>query len=288
MARSARYSPARNTQGVSPTLSATTVPSDSSRSRAVLIRSRRHLQQFLGERDQLIGRQAAMTLVHGLGQGKGDAGPHPDHGGLLDAELHGDGIGGLEADAADVARQPVGVLRHHLNGIGAVGLVDPHRPRRADPVLMQEHHDLADDLLLGPGVCDAPGAHGADARHLPQALGLRFDRVEDLLPECPNQLLGVDGADTADHAGAEIFLDAVDRRRRRRLQKPRLELLAVRPVVDPLARRCDPLAGRDGRRVADDGHQIPMSACLRPENAEAVLVVVEGDPLDKAGEHFLG
>ena len=39
--------------------------------------------------------------------------------------------------------------------------------------------------------------------------------------------------------------------------------------------------------VADDGHQIAVAARLRPENAEAVLGVVEGDPLDEAGEHFL-
>jgi hypothetical protein len=31
-----------------------------------------------------------------------------------------------------------------------------------------------------------------------------------------------------------------------------------------------------------------MAARLRPEHAEAVLGVVEGDPLDEAGEHFLG
>ena len=39
--------------------------------------------------------------------------------------------------------------------------------------------------------------------------------------------------------------------------------------------------------MADDGHQIAVAARLRPENAEAVLGVVEGDPLDEAGEHFL-
>ena len=248
----------------------------------------RHFEQFLGERDQLLGRQAAMALVHGLGQGKGDAGAHPDHGGLLDAEFHGDRVGGLEADAADVARQPVGVLRHDLHGVGAIGLVDAHRPRRAHAMLMQEHHDLAHDLLLGPGVGDALGPHRADARHLAQALGLRFDRVEHFLPKGPNQLLGVDGADTADHAGAEILLDAVDRGRRRGPQKSRFELLAMRAVVDPFARCRDPLAGGDRRRMADDGHQIPMAARLCPQNAETVLGVVEGNPLDEAGEHFLG
>jgi hypothetical protein len=39
--------------------------------------------------------------------------------------------------------------------------------------------------------------------------------------------------------------------------------------------------------VADYGHQIAMAARFRPENAEAVLGVVEGDPLDEACENFL-
>ena len=44
-----------------------------------------------------------MSLVHGFGQRIGNPGADPDHGGLLDAELHGDGVGRLEADAADIA-----------------------------------------------------------------------------------------------------------------------------------------------------------------------------------------
>jgi hypothetical protein len=55
-----------------------------------------------------------------------------------------------------------------------------------------------------------------------------------------------------------------------------------------MARRGDPLARGDRRRVTDDGHQIAMSACLRPENAETVLGIVEGEPLDEAGKNFLG
>src|SRR6476619_211558 len=97
---------------------------------------RRYLKQVLGERNQLFGRQSAMSLVHGLGQGEGDARAHPDNGTLLDAEFHGDRVGGLKADAADVARQPVGVLRHDLHRVGTIRLVDTHRPRRADTVLM--------------------------------------------------------------------------------------------------------------------------------------------------------
>jgi hypothetical protein len=46
--------------------------------------------------------------------------------------------------------------------------------------------------------------------------------------------------------------------------------------------------GRDDGDVVDHGHQIAVSARLRPEHAEAVLSVVEGDTLDEASEHFLG
>ena len=40
--------------------------------------------------------------------------------------------------------------------------------------------------------------------------------------------------------------------------------------------------------MADHGHEITMPARLGPQNAEAVLVIVVGDPLDEAGQHFLG
>jgi hypothetical protein len=39
--------------------------------------------------------------------------------------------------------------------------------------------------------------------------------------------------------------------------------------------------------MANDGHQIAVAPRLRPENTKAVLAVVEGDPLHKAGEYFL-
>ena len=100
--------------------------------------------------NELLGRKTAMPVVHRLGERVGDPGTHADQRGLLDAELGRDLVGGAEADAADVAGQPVGVLRDQLNRVGAVGLVDAHRARGADAVAVQEQHDLADHLLLGP------------------------------------------------------------------------------------------------------------------------------------------
>ena len=107
---SARYSPARNTQARPSTVSADHRAVGQLQREGRVDHLGRDLQQLGGERAQLVRRQAAMALVHGLGQGVGDPGPGADHRRLLDAEPHRDLVGGLEADAADVAGEPVGVL----------------------------------------------------------------------------------------------------------------------------------------------------------------------------------
>src|SRR5712671_1781544 len=45
-----------------------------------------------------------------------------------------------------------------------------------------------------------------------------------------------------------------------------------------------PLANRDHRRVAEDGDQVALPAGFDTQDAEAVLVVVEGDALDQTGQ----
>src|SRR6476659_9439733 len=147
-----------------------------------------------------------MTFVHRLGERVGDAGAHADQRGLFDAELGRDLICGAEADATDVPGQPVGVLRDELDGVGAVGLVDAYRARRADAVAVQEQHDLADDLLLGPTSNDALRPLRADPSHLAQAAGVLLYYVKNAIAEGAHQLLCVDRPDAADHPGAEILL----------------------------------------------------------------------------------
>src|SRR5271163_3537145 len=59
-------------------------------------------------------------------------------------------------------------------------------------------------------------------------------------------------------------------------------------VVDPFARCRNPLTCRDSSGVADDRDQIAMATGLCPQNAEAVLAIMEGDTLDKGRQYFLG
>jgi len=53
-------------------------------------------------------------------------------------------VGRAEANAADFAGEAVRVLRDQLNSVGAVGLINARRSRRAHAVAVQEQHDLLD------------------------------------------------------------------------------------------------------------------------------------------------
>ena len=149
---------------------------------------------------------------------------------------------------------------------------------------VQEQHDLADHLLLGPAGADAQRPLGPDAGDFLEAFGCLLDGVEHGRTERLHQLLGIDRADALDHAGAEIALDALQRGRRCSLEEGGLELQPVRAVVDPDARGLDELAGADRGGGADHGHQVTLAARLDPQHAKAVLGVVVGHPLDQATE----
>ena len=227
-----------------------------------------------------------MAVAHGFGQRERDPGAHPDHRGLVDAESFRDQIGGTEADTPDVASQPVGILAHDLHGIGAVGLEDAHRAGRADAVLVEEHHDLADPLLVRPGRGDPVGPLRTDPLDLAQTRRIGLDDVEHVRAEQPHHAPGISRTDTPDHAGAEIFFDAFDRRGGGDLQETRAELQPMGPVVGPFARGGVPFAGRNRRRMAHHSDETAVATGLDAQYAEAGLGVVEGDPLDEAGQHL--
>jgi len=152
---------------------------------------------------------------------------------------------------------------------------------------VQKDHDLANDLLFGPGAGNAAGSNSADARDLTKALGFGFDRVEHLLAEGAHQLLGVDRSDASYHARSEVFLDAVKRRRLRSLQKLRLKLLTMRAIVDPFAGCRNPLAGGDDSRMPDHRDQFAVPTCLNPQDTKAAFLVVKRHALDRARQNFL-
>ena len=122
-----------------------------------------------------------MPLVKGFGQGKGDPRAGPDHCRFLDAELHGDSVCCLKANAPNVAGKPIGILRDQPDRIGAIGFVDPYRARCADTIGVEEDHNLTDSPLIGPTRSDSISALRSNAGDFPQPMRFCFDDVEYLV-----------------------------------------------------------------------------------------------------------
>ena len=151
---------------------------------------------------------------------------------------------------------------------------------------MQKDHDLSDHLLRPPGIDNPRRPHGTNPVHLAEAVRRVLDEVKDLVAKGLDELPGVDGPDAANHSRGEVLLNALDGRRRRRPQKARAELHPVRPIVGPFPGGRDPLARRDGRRIADHRRQVPVTAGLHAQHAKSVLLVVEGHPFDETRQNF--
>lgn len=117
---------------------------------------------------------------------------------VRDADGLGDLVGGEEADAPDVGREPVRLVLHDGDGGVAVLLVDAHGDGRGHLDGLEEEHDLLDGLLFLPGVGDLLRPLGSEARDLDQPLGLLLDDLEGVQPEVPGDPVGEDRADALD------------------------------------------------------------------------------------------
>ena len=245
------------------------------------------LQQRRGGLDQLGLDDGAVALVGKRLQHMPHAGLGTDHGIAGNAQALRQGVGRLEADAVNVQGQAVGIFLHPGDGLGAVGLVDAHRAGRAHAMAVQKDHDVADDLLLGPGRHHTGGALGADAVEFLQArrasaamtsntsapkactsLRAKCGPMPLTMPE-PRYLSmpsSVVGGTTRSCVG--------------------LELQAMRAVGHPAAGALDIFPWRDGRGGTHHGDQIAVAAHLDAEDAEAGLLTVEGDAFHAAREVF--
>src|SRR6516165_7927257 len=74
------------------------------------------------------------------------------------------------------------VLRVKARGERDLITLVGHAAMRADAVAVQEQHDLADDLLLGPAHDNPLGALGADAGHLSQTMRFLLDDIKTVSP----------------------------------------------------------------------------------------------------------
>src|SRR5689334_19469016 len=127
---------------------------------------------------------------------------------MRDANFLRDLIGTFKTDARYVLRQAKRVGADLLDGVLAISFVDTHGAARADPIGVQEDHDVPNHALLRPRIFDAAAAHRTNAFDLLEAPRIAFDNFEYLFPKFCDELLGVGRANAFDHAAAEVFFDA--------------------------------------------------------------------------------
>ena len=203
--------------------------------------------------------------------------PYPDQRIGRNAEFACDAIGGDKADAADVQSQAVGIFPYPLDGLVAVHPVDARRPGAADAVGVEEHHDLADRLLLAPGLGDARLPLRADAVQCEQAFRLSFDDLEHLGSEGLDQLMREMRTDAPDESGAQVLLHSFECRRRDHPQRVGPKLKAVGGVVHPRATALQLFAGIDRGGIAHHRYELPPAAHPHLQDAEARVHAVKGD-----------
>src|ERR1035441_4765708 len=165
-----------------------------------------------------------MALIGRLQQHMIEARTGAQDGIMRYADLLANPVRHSEPDPVDVPGQRVRVGLNPLDGLLPVSLVDADSPAGADSLGMKEHHDVADDLLLGPGRFDSSAPLGPNAFHFLQADRIVLDDVEDLLAELENQFPGVNRPDALDHAAAQVLLDALVGGRGRAVEKLSAEL----------------------------------------------------------------
>ena len=118
----------------------------------------------------------------------GDAGTDTPWILLAIAKAGSDGVGGLEADAGDITRQAIGIRHDDRDCFLAIGLEDPHCPRRTDSMTVKPDDDLADGALIAPTTDDFCLAPRTNAGDLAQPRGLALDNVEHVLAKRCHQL----------------------------------------------------------------------------------------------------
>ncbi len=94
------------------------------------------------------------------------------------AEVDGDAVGGLEADAVDLTGDAVGLVHHDLLRLGAVFVDELHALRGGDAVGLEENMHFAQGFLLLPGGLDGGGADLADALDLAELARLLAEDAE--------------------------------------------------------------------------------------------------------------
>ncbi len=164
-------------------------------------------------------------------------------------------IGRLEANAVDILHQTIGCILYDSQRIVAILLINLDRQRRRHAVRLQKNHHVLNGPLFMPRFLDAAHPLGTNTQDFAQPLRFVVDDVQRLLAKLLHDPFGHHRSHAADHARAQIALDAFDRRRQRLLAHLCLKLAPILSMYHPSPAHAQPLAGIDLRQVSHNGDQ---------------------------------
>ena len=200
------------------------------------------------------------------------------------AELGRQRIRRQEADAPDVHRQPVGVLLHDGQRLRAVMLIDTDGEGSADIVRLEELHQIAHALMLGPTLDDGHQLLLGDAGNFQQTLRLLIENPERIFAERLDDARRDALADALDQPGGQIQLDALGGGGEQAFKGIHLHLPAEAGVVHPPALDAQGRARLRAAHMPDHGDEIHLVLAFRPdpEHRVAVFLIMEDHTLQRA------
>ena len=201
-------------------------------------------------------------------------------------EAAGQTVGGEKAQPLDVQGQLVGVGGDHLQGLGAIALINLPGVGQAHPQPLQGHHHVPHLLAALPVPANLLDALGAEAGDLFEALRLVVDHLQGVAPEMGHQAAGQLRADALDQPRGQVLFDARHRGRQHRVPPDHLELLAPLGVHLVGALEVELLALLDPGQRSHHGDGVAGALNLEAHHGVMVFGVGKGEALHGAFQGF--
>ena len=232
-------------------------------------------QQFPRRRQQFFARDKGVSVVQIELKDIGEASIHAF--GRLERHAHTERqiIRQYKIHTEFLAAQQIRILQDHIDRAILVLAVQTGGQLERQVVFQQKFHQPAHCGLLTELLADVIRFFLRDAADDGQAVGIVGQDIKRLLPEllrdAPRELR----TDALDHAGGQIFRDALRRRREPPLKVFGFELFAVGGMGRPRSRQVQLLAQTDLRQCADDRHLVAALGHNTQHRVAVVLILID-------------
>ena len=223
----------------------------------------------------------AMAAIRHLAEHVQNSRLHAQRKITADADVIRQTVRQKKADAMHLSRQGVRIFPHLIDRVGAKDSIDPERQRSAYAMALQKHHHVLHAALRLPRLDNSVGAHFADAVDFENPQRLFREDFQRFQTESRHQSFCVSRTDSLDHAGAEIFFDALAGGGIDLLPVVDLKLQAVARMALPHTGDFDFFAFGNRKDRTDDRYP-RATVFIQARHGVMRFGVLVGDPADRA------